>query len=289
MPHSVRKTLFPRDFLRERLRAFLDTERNATRDDTLQTLKVQQRGHTDAPAGLGVTAKSLPSRGLVRRAAKCRLTCGCRVKVSLAISSKKSLRSFMSSRSCSRLSSIALSCAFFRIFAHQQNRVIMVRLANCDSASARHDSAHLPPREELSVVGLGMWNLAGFLTALLVAMPVPDRVPGLPALRVHERSGTQSERDAFFSSFFLLSLAFFFLFTGRSSVAHQPLPQPSHKSLLIKKKLGKKMKQNRPLPNFIRLRTDNKIRYNSKRRHWRRTSKFFLIAVHSLISSQLIL
>ena len=27
------------------------------------------------------------------------------------------------------------------------------------------------------------------------------------------------------------------------------------------------MKQNRPLPNFIRLRTDNKIRYNSKRRY----------------------
>ncbi len=47
--------------------------------------------------------------------------------------------------------------------------------------------------------------------------------------------------------------------------------QPSHKSLLIKKKLGKAIKQNRPLPQWIRLRTDNTIRYNSKRRHWRRT------------------
>ncbi|KAF9987853.1 60S ribosomal protein L39 [Modicella reniformis] len=46
---------------------------------------------------------------------------------------------------------------------------------------------------------------------------------------------------------------------------------PSNKSFLIKRKLGKKQKQNRPLPNWFRMRTDNKIRYNAKRRHWRRT------------------
>ncbi|KAF9347294.1 60S ribosomal protein L39 [Mortierella sp. AD094] len=46
---------------------------------------------------------------------------------------------------------------------------------------------------------------------------------------------------------------------------------PSNKSFLIKRKLGKKQKQNRPLPNWCRMRTDNKIRYNAKRRHWRRT------------------
>ncbi|KAK5578551.1 hypothetical protein RB653_008223 [Dictyostelium firmibasis] len=34
---------------------------------------------------------------------------------------------------------------------------------------------------------------------------------------------------------------------------------------------GKKQKQNRPVPQWIRLRTDNTIRYNNKRRHWRRT------------------
>ncbi|EEU04070.1 60S ribosomal protein L39 [Dictyostelium discoideum AX4] len=46
---------------------------------------------------------------------------------------------------------------------------------------------------------------------------------------------------------------------------------PSNKTLKIKKILGKKQKQNRPVPQWIRLRTDNTIRYNNKRRHWRRT------------------
>ena len=31
------------------------------------------------------------------------------------------------------------------------------------------------------------------------------------------------------------------------------------------------IKKNRALPNWIRYRTDNKIKYNAKRRHWRRT------------------
>lgn len=43
------------------------------------------------------------------------------------------------------------------------------------------------------------------------------------------------------------------------------------KSLLMKKRLGKKQRQNRPLPNWFRYKTDNSIRYNAKRRHWRRT------------------
>lgn len=46
---------------------------------------------------------------------------------------------------------------------------------------------------------------------------------------------------------------------------------PSQKSFRTKQKLAKAQKQNRPLPQWIRLRTDNKIRYNAKRRHWRRT------------------
>ena len=45
----------------------------------------------------------------------------------------------------------------------------------------------------------------------------------------------------------------------------------SHKSFKVKKVLGKKARQNRPIPQWIRLRLNNKIRYNSKRRHWRRT------------------
>ncbi|WVZ11051.1 hypothetical protein V8G54_015581 [Vigna mungo] len=43
----------------------------------------------------------------------------------------------------------------------------------------------------------------------------------------------------------------------------------------IKKKLAKKMRQNRPIPYWIRMRTDNTIRYNAKRRHWRRTKLGF--------------
>ncbi|KAK1804293.1 hypothetical protein P4O66_020021 [Electrophorus voltai] len=47
--------------------------------------------------------------------------------------------------------------------------------------------------------------------------------------------------------------------------------QASHKTFRIKRFLAKKQKQNRPIPQWIRMKTGNKIRYNSKRRHWRRT------------------
>jgi large subunit ribosomal protein L39e len=36
--------------------------------------------------------------------------------------------------------------------------------------------------------------------------------------------------------------------------------QPSHKTFRIKQKLAKKMRQNRPIPYWIRMRTDNTIR-----------------------------
>ncbi|XP_006761517.1 PREDICTED: putative 60S ribosomal protein L39-like 5, partial [Myotis davidii] len=42
----------------------------------------------------------------------------------------------------------------------------------------------------------------------------------------------------------------------------------SHK---IKMFLAKKQKQNRPVPQWIRMKTGNKIRYNSKRTQWQRT------------------
>ncbi|GAY45923.1 hypothetical protein CUMW_093070 [Citrus unshiu] len=38
------------------------------------------------------------------------------------------------------------------------------------------------------------------------------------------------------------------------------MEQPSHKTFMIKKKLAKKMRQNRPIPHWIRMRTDNTIR-----------------------------
>lgn len=42
--------------------------------------------------------------------------------------------------------------------------------------------------------------------------------------------------------------------------AHPPVTQPSHKSFKIKRILGKKQKQNRPIPQWIRMRTDSTIR-----------------------------
>nr|XP_035131325.2 60S ribosomal protein L39-like [Callithrix jacchus] len=45
----------------------------------------------------------------------------------------------------------------------------------------------------------------------------------------------------------------------------------SYKTFRIKQFLTKEQKQNRPIPQWIRMKTGNKIRYNSKRRHWRRT------------------
>jgi len=46
---------------------------------------------------------------------------------------------------------------------------------------------------------------------------------------------------------------------------------PSNKTFRVKRGLAKKAKQNRPIPYWIRFKTDMKIRYNAKRRHWRRT------------------
>ena len=49
------------------------------------------------------------------------------------------------------------------------------------------------------------------------------------------------------------------------------LLQPSQKTFRTKRTLAKKQRQNRPLPHWVRLRTDNTIKWNAKRRHWRRT------------------
>ncbi|KAG1470371.1 hypothetical protein G6F56_002723 [Rhizopus delemar] len=49
------------------------------------------------------------------------------------------------------------------------------------------------------------------------------------------------------------------------------IEMPSQKSFITKVKLGKAKKQNRPLPQWFRLKTDTKIRWNAKRRNWRHT------------------
>jgi len=46
---------------------------------------------------------------------------------------------------------------------------------------------------------------------------------------------------------------------------------PSQKSFRTKRTLAKAQKQNRPLPQWVRLKVDNTVKYNAKRRHWRRT------------------
>ncbi|QRW24031.1 ribosomal L39 protein [Rhizoctonia solani] len=46
---------------------------------------------------------------------------------------------------------------------------------------------------------------------------------------------------------------------------------PSQKTFRTKRILAKAARQNRPLPQWFRLKTDSKIQYNAKRRHWRRT------------------
>eukprot|EP01147_Barroeca_monosierra_P000922 gene922-4183_t len=51
--------------------------------------------------------------------------------------------------------------------------------------------------------------------------------------------------------------------------------RPSHKSFRIKMKLAKAARRNRPLPQWVRLKTDSKIRYNAKRRRWRQTKLNF--------------
>ncbi|XP_045305983.1 60S ribosomal protein L39-like [Leopardus geoffroyi] len=45
----------------------------------------------------------------------------------------------------------------------------------------------------------------------------------------------------------------------------------SHKTFRIKVLLAKRRKQNHPIPQQIQMKTDNKIRYNSKRSHWTRS------------------
>ncbi|TFY65706.1 hypothetical protein EVG20_g5389 [Dentipellis fragilis] len=46
---------------------------------------------------------------------------------------------------------------------------------------------------------------------------------------------------------------------------------PSQKTFRTKRILAKASRQNRPIPQWFRLKTDTKIQYNAKRRHWRRT------------------
>ncbi|XP_076982792.1 large ribosomal subunit protein eL39-like [Tamandua tetradactyla] len=51
----------------------------------------------------------------------------------------------------------------------------------------------------------------------------------------------------------------------------QCFARSSHKTFRIKQFLVNKQKQSLPIPHLIQIKTGSKIKYNSKRRHWRRT------------------
>ncbi|KAJ4454360.1 putative large subunit ribosomal protein L39e [Paratrimastix pyriformis] len=77
----------------------------------------------------------------------------------------------------------------------------------------------------------------------------------------------RSPRDTMFLQFCcLLSLV-----ERRRTLLARNIPPPSHKTLKIKIKMGHLRNQNRPIPPWFRMKTDTRIRYNAKRRHWRRT------------------
>ncbi|KAJ1793193.1 60S ribosomal protein L39 [Coemansia sp. RSA 1807] len=44
---------------------------------------------------------------------------------------------------------------------------------------------------------------------------------------------------------------------------------PSNKSFRTKRTLGKKAKQNRPMPHWFRMKSETTKPYNTKRRNWR--------------------
>ncbi|KAJ2850898.1 60S ribosomal protein L39 [Coemansia brasiliensis] len=46
---------------------------------------------------------------------------------------------------------------------------------------------------------------------------------------------------------------------------------PSNKSFRVKRVLGKKQKQNRPMPHWFRMKPEVTKGYNAKRRNWRHT------------------
>jgi large subunit ribosomal protein L39e len=45
-----------------------------------------------------------------------------------------------------------------------------------------------------------------------------------------------------------------------------------YKTFKTKKTLAVARNRNKPVPQWFRLKTDSKIKWNNKRRHWRRTS-----------------
>ncbi|KAG5723209.1 hypothetical protein E4T56_gene286 [Termitomyces sp. T112] len=63
----------------------------------------------------------------------------------------------------------------------------------------------------------------------------------------------------------------YFFYPSDTTDTTPPPTMPSQKTFRTKRILAKAGRQNRPIPQWFRLKTDTKIQYNAKRRHWRRT------------------
>jgi ribosomal protein L39E len=63
--------------------------------------------------------------------------------------------------------------------------------------------------------------------------------------------------------------------THRCPTSPQHNDMGSNKTLTRKLHYAKKARQNRPIPYWVRFQTGSTIRYNAKRRHWRRTKLKF--------------
>ncbi|KAL4579487.1 hypothetical protein LXL04_015636 [Taraxacum kok-saghyz] len=89
---------------------------------------------------------------------------------------------------------------------------------------------------------------------------------------VNKLSDSETEESNVFldlekSSYRLKTIVLFSHLPGSLGVFRFTQMEPSHNSFMINKKLAKEMWQNRPIPHWIRMRTDNTIRYNVKPRH----------------------
>nr|KAJ3421929.1 60S ribosomal protein L39 [Polyrhizophydium stewartii] len=131
-------------------------------------------------------------------------------------------------------------------------------------AQGMNDRKSKPVRESFVKLVLHACQSSNFRLALNIVDKMAElRVPALPVVY-----------HAILKSVLLVKpsvVADVVMRIERDLPGRDPSVMPSIKSFRTKRILGKKQKQNRPIPNWIRFRTDNTIRYNAKRRNWRRT------------------
>ena len=94
----------------------------------------------------------------------------------------------------------------------------------------------------------------------LFVVSTSERLPAaLPPARTRVLLVSSVVKRRLGSGYFRASRLGDFLTFANAHPSHH-LQQPSHKTFKIKKIMGKKQKQNRPIPQWIRMRTGNTIR-----------------------------